>query len=206
MSARNIPAAFEARGWRRWGVDSAARLGTKGPSAIVYRDVDGWRGRVEFGHRQLRDLEPTMLTAMARIEWAEAGGFFSPLWRERDAPPLPTRSGWTHGVSNGLDFWEMALQKPRWLLRVELLRASTYVRVASTLASATCRYYCSSYDVYAARDDLTWMIQHAMDAVERAAQENATRYGIPFILHPASVRAQPPATNMAATIAELADV
>src|SRR5690242_5184694 len=119
--AEQIPEAFARRGWRRWGKDGAARLGPKGcaPSAIVHRAMRGWHGYVEQGLRHLCDPAPTMLDAIARVEWAEAAGFFSPAWR--GAPLLPTRPGWQHGVSDGLDYWEAAIHKPGWWsLRVEL--------------------------------------------------------------------------------------
>jgi hypothetical protein len=125
--AQKMLESFARLGWRHWGEDGAALLGPKGcaPAAIVHRAGNTWHGYVERGSRHLRYPAPTMLSAIARIEQAEAAGFFSPLWR--NASPVPTRLGWEHGVNDGLDYWEAVLQRPGWwILRVELLRDRRY--------------------------------------------------------------------------------
>jgi len=204
MSTQKIPAAFRARGWRQWGQDGAVRLCPKDgpPSALVTRcEPRGWVGYVELGVRHLCDPAPTMLDAIARMEWAEAAGFFSPAWR--GAPTVPTRPGWQHGVNDGLDHWEAAIHKPGWWsLRVELLRDRRYgpaiTPVVSRLSGATSGDLCSSYALHDARRSpggMADMVRHAMGAAEQTAQHFARRHGIPevrlAIPHPESVRTEP---------------
>jgi hypothetical protein len=217
--AQKMLESFARLGWRHWGEDGAALLGPKGcaPAAIVHRAGNTWHGYVERGSRHLRYPAPTMLSAIARIEQAEAAGFFSPLWR--NASPVPTRLGWEHGVNDGLDYWEAVLQRPGWwILRVELLRDRRYapavIPVVSTLSGATSGDYCSSYGLYDSRrpGGLENMVRYSMRSVEEAAEEGARRrYDIsevrlqPYLPHSAAMRVEAHAGNVA-TVDELVDV